>query len=648
MKNKKIKNQYRTVLAVFMLLAVSVASVSAYTGSGDLIQTEVREGTAKITDIGDIIYSFDSPGYEPYGLAWDGNYLWHVDSREHKIYKIDPSNGNVISSFNSPGLDRYPTGLTYDGSYLWVANLGTIGYYNRIYKINPSNGNVISSFRSPDDWPSGLAWDGNYLWHSGYCDNKIYKIDPSCGNVISSFSSPDIWATGLTYDGSYLWSADKVTDKIYKINPSDGSVVDSFYSPAGGPTGLTWDGSYLWNADKYTDMIYKIDVMDPPDEPPTACYIWEDADGEGPGTVINFDASCSTDDNGIISYEWDWTSDGTYDDSYTTPYCSHDYGDAGNYDCTLKVTDTIGQTDTETKNVHASTPEDDPPIARYNWEDADGDGPGTVINFDAGDSTDDNGIISYEWDWTSDGTYDETGKIKSHDYGNTDYYDCTLRVTDTIGQTDTVTKTVHADGAGDILLTEGFEDGVMPPPGGWYTDNGNPYDPWKIVSKDEFPNAVHSGDYAAVIYSNISRTSNNWLISPELDLTGYPNVDLEFWAYSTTFFDGGTIKLHIMGDGFDDIIWDMIRDENWPLPPTYRKMTFNLNGYIGKTIRIGWQLTGRNGPCFGLDDITITDPEDGGGNQQQSEIYIFQETNVGMSTVSTQKMSIKQLEGVNK
>ena len=524
-------------LAVFMLLAVSLASASAYTvrlsENKDIINPEYQLSSTQGDKIQkmEIIDWFDSPGDNPYGLAWDGNYLWHADSTySGKIYKIDPSDGSVVYSFGSPAY--CPAGLTWDGNYLWMSVTCNL---RKIYKIDPSDGSVVYSFNSPGDAPFGLTWDGNYLWVSHACndpcEDKIYKIDPSDGSVVYSFNSPGSLPTGLAWDGTYLWNADWCQKKIYKIDPSDGSVVDSIDSPEYCSAGLTWDGNYLWNANYCQKKIYKLSVN----------------------------------------------------------------GGAGN---------------------------DDPPTAWYDWEDADGDGTGTVINFDASDSTDDKGIVSYEWDWTSNGTYDETGKTISHDYGDDNYYDCTLRVTDTIGQTDTDTKKVHA-GTEEILLTEGFEDGVMPPPGGWTVDNENMDRPWSIAELEQDPEFVHSGNYGACIGWEEDNPSDNWLVSPNLDLSGYPGVTLTFWANSSTKYPGATMELHIMGNGFDDVIWDMIEDENWP-NWEYRKMTFDLGSYIGKTIKMAWRYVGIDGDGFALDDIIVTDPEDDGVNQQQQNLQGFQ------------------------
>jgi len=163
------------------------------------------------------------------------------------------------------------------------------------------------------------------------------------------------------------------------------------------------------------------------------------------------------------------------------------------------------------------------------------------------------------------------------------------------------------------ILTEGFEGGVMPPPGGWTVDNENPNEPWEIVSKDEIPQAVHSGQYAAINWWNASRHSDNWLISPKLDLTGYSKINLEFWMIADLVFTGATIELHIMGDGFDDIIWNLVEDENWE-NGIYQKRTFDLTSYKGEEAKIAWRYVGKNGPTVALDDIIVSGTQGGGNN----------------------------------
>jgi hypothetical protein len=322
--------------------------------------------------------------------------------------------------------------------------------------------------------------------------------------------------------------------------------------------------------------------------------------------MIDFDASCSSDDNGIVLYEWDWDNDGIYDESFAIATASHDFGDADSHIVTLRVTDTISQTGVFTDTVQAQslvevldvdqsvfdrgfpvrhaldgdwgaaqnftpmydivtrvevylrkmgTPEFDlvvelrkngpqailldtvvipkesvpsswtwleidfddagvgagsdvfivlppapsgvttsfgyewgyalgnqyddgsfwftrnggvlwrdlptmyeytfktygmgtgidlPPTACFNWVDADGNGDGTVIDFDASCSSDAKSVVLYEWDWDNDGIYDDTGATQSYDFGDTAWHTVTLRVTDDIDQIDTVSQQVKA------------------------------------------------------------------------------------------------------------------------------------------------------------------------------------------------------------
>ncbi|GAH53728.1 unnamed protein product, partial [marine sediment metagenome] len=76
----------------------------------------------------------------------------------------------------------------------------------------------------------------------------------------------------------------------------------------------------------------------------------------------------------------------------------------------------------------------------------------------------------------------------------------------------------------DNILTEGFEEGTMPPSGGWYTIDGNTVNPWFIVDAETHYDLVHSGDYAGYIGYDIVNPSDNWLISPDIDLSGYSYV----------------------------------------------------------------------------------------------------------------------------
>ncbi len=81
---------------------------------------------------GALIASFPSPGPRPFGLTWDGSSLWVVDGEEDLVYRIDTL-GNVLGSWSTPASDSGgprldgqdlwgpgPWGITFDGQYLWI------------------------------------------------------------------------------------------------------------------------------------------------------------------------------------------------------------------------------------------------------------------------------------------------------------------------------------------------------------------------------------------------------------------------------------------------------------------------------------------------------------------------------------------------
>ncbi len=73
-------------------------------------------------------------------------------------------------------------------------------------------------------------------------------------------------------------------------------------------------------------------------------------------TVVTFNGSASTDDKDIVSYSWDFdAADGITTDA-TGVTATTTYATPGNYTVTLTVTDTVGQTDSDTLQVVVNSP----------------------------------------------------------------------------------------------------------------------------------------------------------------------------------------------------------------------------------------------------------------------------------------------------
>ncbi len=179
------------------------------------------------------------PGTQPKGLTWDGTNLWMTSYMQNPgLYKLDPHTGHVLAKFNPPTASNNGYGgLTWDGSSLWQAD----GYGGGIYRLNPSNANVLQTIPSPTQYPSDLAFDGHHLWVAGYPENTLYKLNPVNGQVVVTFASlPPGQAQlfGMTFGGGFLWLS--INNVLYKMDPNTGTIVDSRSLGVNRPDGLAW------------------------------------------------------------------------------------------------------------------------------------------------------------------------------------------------------------------------------------------------------------------------------------------------------------------------------------------------------------------------------------------------------------------------
>ena len=221
------------------------------------------------------------------------------------------------------------------------------------------------------------------------------------------------------------------------------------------------------------------------------------------GEAISFDASGSHDNDcggqSIVTYEWDWENDGTYDEEGIE--VDHSWSTEGTYYVQLRVTDDESQTDTldepleitinKVKVPPVAIATADPLIQEVNQP----------IHFSDDGSYDSDGgsIVKYEWDWDNDGTYDEEGVEVDHSWPTEGTYYVQFRVTDDESQTDTLDTALEvtiiptkvppiAMATADPLMQEVnqpihfSDDGSYDPDGGpiikyeWDWDNDGTYD----------------------------------------------------------------------------------------------------------------------------------------------------------------------------
>ena len=161
--------------------------------------------------------------------------------------------------------------------------------------------------------------------------------------------------------------------------------------------------------------------------PPTAVIATTPIDTTGtiPFTIM-FDASASTDDRGIESYNWTF-GDGSSGMGITA---NHNYDNSGIYIVTLTVIDFFGNEGFTNIIITANEPEAPTAIINTVPEPPTGSSP-LKVYFDAYDSNSEIGIVSYYWEF-GDGTTG-TGITTNHTYNTPGTYLVYLTVTDSNG-----------------------------------------------------------------------------------------------------------------------------------------------------------------------------------------------------------------------
>jgi len=183
--------------------------------------------------------------------------------------------------------------------------------------------------------------------------------------------------------------------------------------------------------------------------PPTAAFDYSPST-PNPDDEVELDATESSDNGTIESYEWDTNGDGDYDsygDADDGPTTSETFESGGTYTVGLRVTDDNGNTDTTTTQITVENPD---PSASFEYAPSTPN-PDDEIELDASGSSDPDGSIeSYEWDTNGDGDYDsygdaDDGPTTSVTFETGGTYTVRLRVEDNGGETDTTTTQITVE-----------------------------------------------------------------------------------------------------------------------------------------------------------------------------------------------------------
>jgi hypothetical protein len=291
---------------------------------------------------------------EEWSKTYDNNIdvVWSVQQTSDGGYIIV----GETRSFDDDDFDVYLVKTDSDGDMLWNRTFGGDGWDRGYYVQQTNDGGYIivgetHSFSAGygDIYLVKTDSDGDMLWNKtyggtqsdyGYC---VQQTNDG-GYIITGGGWDDVYLVKTDSDGDMLWN------KTYGGTQGDDS---------GRSVRQTSDGGYIiaGSTESFSARwfdVYLIKLASADTTPPVA-NAGNDQTVIVDKTVI-FDAGSSSDDVGIVRYEWDF-GDGNTGTGITT---THTYSEVKIYTVTLKVMDAAGYSDTDTIIVTTTVQESFP------------------------------------------------------------------------------------------------------------------------------------------------------------------------------------------------------------------------------------------------------------------------------------------------
>jgi PKD repeat protein len=383
---------------------------------------------------------------------------------------LRPVSFNAGSMLKLSGITRHEQ----LGQVRWLLREGAQFYVSQT--LIPSNtATATLSFPSATDHGTWSAWtpaaDINFDSASASFSTRIFTDVTAVGFVIDSdtpsairhwLEVSDIEVLGAIQQDNAapvasISAAPLNLDVLQEINFSSsvattGRIMSTLWDFGDGSTATTPSPSHVYltpgtkavtftatdDLGQSTTQTLTYNVT--PNSAPLASFTATPSSGNVP-VAVSFNASASTDDSGIASYEWDFNGDGTWDATGVT--ATYLYTVPGLFPVKLRVTDGGGKTNTAVSNVRATTTGGFvPPIALFTPSANAGSAPLTVAVTALQSSDPDGSIASYAWDFTGDGVTDATGSATAWNYVSGGNQTIRLTVTDNDGATAIASQSV--------------------------------------------------------------------------------------------------------------------------------------------------------------------------------------------------------------
>ena len=361
----------------------------------------------------------------------DGNFLWGfsygASNRDHAFRSDIDSQGNVYVAGNfretvdfDPGPDEFNiTSVSIQEAYL--AKYDTDGNFLWAFNMQHSSNETSQALAVATDIAGNAIVTGSYL--------EGIDVDPGPGVVsLPDNGGQEGYVASYSPDGALNWAfsiggeSNDLGQSIATDNFGNVFATGKFRVAVdmGVDDGVAQTFNALGVSDAYVG-VYSTSLI----QPPVASFSFVEND-----LTVDFDASSSTDDGSIVSWDWDF-GDGS---SASGEVVSHTYAEVGSYTVTLTVTDNDGATGSTSETVDAGNPL---PIANFSANQVFGT---LDVDFDGSASSDNGSVVSWDWDFGDGNT--ASGEVVSHTFASLGTFSVTLTVTDDEGATGATTMDV--------------------------------------------------------------------------------------------------------------------------------------------------------------------------------------------------------------
>ena len=373
-----------------------------------------------------------------------------------------------------------------------------------------------------------------------------------------------------------------------------------------------------------------ITVTEPDNEAPVANASATPVSGTAP-LEVSFSSNGSSDDNGITAYSWNF-KDGQ---SSSAANPTHTFNSPGTYQVTLTVTDEDNLSDTDTVTITVNEASNQAPTAVATASTTSGDAPLTV-NFSASGSSDDNGIVNYYWDFSTNDPFSGQNPTRTFDVPGT--YLVTLTVTDGGGLTDTDTLTITVnDGGGS---GGGGSNGNYPPGAVFASDFG--------FNSNDATDALRDAITSNATFIVVDKQSSDWVLAP-LKLFNIQNKTIVFESGVTVRSKNGAFT------GSNDIMFQLVNAINVDIEGYGATLKMNKNEYSGESRHAFGIFGGRDITVKGLtfreapgDGIYLTGSSGGHAkNVTIEDIVSINNKRQGMSIIDAEDVWVRNSQFKN-